>query len=64
MKTLKYFALLSTALLFACGDGNNGTKIEASGNIESTNVVVSSKVSGEVIHLLRDEGNKVNAAIQ
>ncbi|MEJ2493978.1 MAG: efflux RND transporter periplasmic adaptor subunit [Ignavibacteriaceae bacterium] len=61
MKTLKYFALLSTALLFACGDENNGTKIEASGNIESTNVVVSSKVSGEVIHLLRDEGNKVNA---
>ena len=61
MKSIKIIPAIFLLIIYGCGNGTDGTKIEASGNIESTNVVVSSKVSGEVIHLLRDEGDKVNA---
>jgi HlyD family secretion protein len=60
MKSIKIITAIFLLIIYGCGNENDGTKIEASGNIESTDVVVSSKVSGEVIHLLRDEGNKVN----
>ncbi len=47
-------------LITGCGSGNNKNKIEASGTIEATNVVVSSKVSGQVTKLFFNEGAKIN----
>ncbi len=61
MKSVKFISMiLPTLFLFGCGNGNNKDRIEASGNIEATNVIVSSKVSGQVIKLLFGEGQKVN----
>ena len=52
---------LSVLILLFVGCGDNGKKsIEASGTIEATNVIVSSKVNGEVKKLKVDEGSKVN----
>jgi len=59
--------LLSVVLLFSgiiilqgCADANKQSRIEASGTIEATNVIVSSRVSGEVLQLAVDEGGNVN----
>ena len=61
MKSAKFISMVLPILfLFSCGNGNNKDRIEASGNIEATNVIVSSKVSGQVLKLLFDEGQKVN----
>ncbi len=61
MKSVKFISIvLPILLLFGCGKGNNKDRIEASGNIEATNVIVSSKVSGQVLKLLFDEGQKVS----
>ncbi len=46
--------------LYGCGSDNNPDLIEASGNIEATNVIVSSKVNGEIKKILFDEGQFVN----
>jgi len=51
---------LFSILLFGCSNGDDENKIKASGNIEITEAVVSSKVTGEVVSILRDEGTKVN----
>ena len=48
-----------TFILISC-NGNDNDRIKASGNIEATNIVVSSQVSGKVLQILKDEGNKVN----
>ena len=48
------------ALLFGCGNNNNPNLIEASGNIEATNIIVSSKVSGQIEKIFYDEGQFVN----
>jgi len=61
MKAINYVFAFIFLFIYGCGNGNNGAKIEASGNIESTNVVVSSKVTGQVERLLKNEGNKVNS---
>ncbi len=45
-------------VLIGC-NGNNNDRIKASGNIEATNIIVSSQVSGKVLQILKDEGNKV-----
>jgi HlyD family secretion protein len=47
------------SLLAGCS-GNDERSIKASGNIEATNIVISSQVSGKVIQFLKDEGTKVN----
>ena len=57
-KFLTAFSLLGL-VLSACS-GNNNYKIEASGNIEAKNIIVSSKVAGEVVKILKDEGAVVN----
>lgn len=60
MKNLGFILLsLSILLLVSCKDNNQNQVIEASGNIEAINVTVSSKVNGEVISILKDEGDKV-----
>jgi HlyD family secretion protein len=51
---------LTGILITGCGNNNNPNSIEASGNIESTNVIVSSKVNGEIEKILYDEGQFVN----
>ena len=61
MKVIKYMPALLLLLILGCGNGNNKNTIEASGNIEATNVIVSSQVTGKVLSLLKDEGENVNA---
>ena len=58
-KIILSIATLLTLILVSC-NGNNGDQIEASGNIEATNIIVSSQVSGKVIQILKDEGDNVN----
>lgn len=61
MKTLKMVLITAVLLLiYGCGGGNNKNSIEASGNIEATNVVVSSKVGGQIEKLNFIEGDRVN----
>jgi HlyD family secretion protein len=55
--TLTIFSLL---FILSCSSDNNKNKIETSGNIEATNIIVSSQVNGKVISILKDEGDKVN----
>jgi len=62
---MKYTALIiliiAAGLFFGCGSGNNKNKIEASGTINATNVIVSAKVSGQIKKLFFEEGDKVIA---
>ena len=61
MKSL-FKILLAFTLVYSigCGNGNEKNTISASGNIEATNAVVSSKVTGQVIAIKYDEGSRVN----
>jgi membrane fusion protein YbhG len=62
MKTIGTFLLAALALiLFGCGNSNNKNTIAASGDIEATDVVVSSQVTGNVLSIRKDEGQRVNA---
>ncbi len=62
MKSVKFILLLVAAVYFiGCGSDDNKNSIEASGNIESTNVVVSSQVTGDVLVIKKDEGEHVEA---
>jgi len=59
-----YFApaiLLLIALVFACSRSRNAGEIIESGTIEGIDVNVSSKVSGNALKLLVDEGSVVRA---
>jgi HlyD family secretion protein len=48
------------SLLYAgCGNGNNNNSIEATGTIETVDVVLSSKTNGEIKELRKEEGDKV-----
>jgi len=57
-KLILYIAPLLAFLIAGC-NGNNNDRIEVSGNIEATNIVVSSQVSGKIFQILKDEGDKV-----
>jgi HlyD family secretion protein len=57
-KFLSVSGILLIFILNACNGSNDGN-IEASGNIEATNIIVSSQVSGEVLRILIDEGGMV-----
>ena len=60
MKFINSLLILSIFVMaWGCGNGNKNNKIEASGNIEATNVVVSAKVNGQINKLLFEEGDKV-----
>ena len=48
-----------TLLIVGCNSNNNKNSIEATGTIESVNVVLSSKTSGEIKELRIREGDKV-----
>lgn len=62
MKTIGTLLLIAFAFIqFDCGNGNNKNTIAASGDIEATDVVVSSQVNGNILSILKDEGEKVIA---
>ena len=60
MKKITFYISPLLVLLFISCNGNNQSRIDASGNIEATNIVVSSQAAGKVIKILKDEGNKVD----
>ena len=62
MRILNLIACIAIiGFAIGCGNGSNKNKIEASGNIEATNVTVSSKVSGQVTRLFFNEGDRIKA---
>jgi HlyD family secretion protein len=54
-----FLLVIIIAFISGCGTGENKGLINASGTIESTNIIVSSKTSGEIKQLKIDEGNYV-----
>ncbi len=61
MKTF-LIIIFALAVIFTagCSNGNDKNTISASGNIEATNAVISSRVTGQVVAIKYDEGAKVN----
>jgi HlyD family secretion protein len=59
-KIIIILSAASSLFLYSCS-GNNKKSIEASGNIEATNVTLSSKVAGQIQKLYFNEGDKVKA---
>jgi HlyD family secretion protein len=61
---MKVFVLvlmsLASILISGCSSNNNKNSIEATGTIETVNVVLSSKTSGELKELKKNEGDKVS----
>ena len=60
MKIIKYLPVLILLIYYGCGNGNDKNEIEASGNIEVTEILVSSKVAGEVETIFKKEGELVD----
>ena len=60
MKNILIFHLTILFFILIGCNGKDESRIEASGNIEATNIIVSSQVSGKVIQVLKDEGTRVN----
>ncbi len=62
MKKIKIFLSLGLLLtMAACSSNDNSNSIEATGTIESTNVIVSSRTAGDIKSILFGEGERVNA---
>ncbi len=62
MKKIKIFLSLVLLLtMAACSSNDNSNSIEATGTIESTNVIVSSRTAGDIKSILSGEGERVNA---
>ena len=60
MKIFNIILLITSfQIITSCGNNSDGDTIEASGNIEATNITVSAKVSGEILQILHDEGAQV-----
>lgn len=61
MKTSVILYIILTIIIFnGCGGNDEHNSIEVTGTIEATNVIISSKAAGEVISILKDEGDKVS----
>ena len=60
MKKINLFVFPLLAFMLVNCNGIGHDRISASGNIEATNIVVSSQVAGKVVQILKDEGNRVN----
>ncbi|MFA3781475.1 HlyD family secretion protein [Melioribacteraceae bacterium 4301-Me] len=62
MKAIKITVIFALILLITgCNSKNDNTFLEATGTIESTNVIVSSRTAGDIKSILFDEGTRVNA---
>lgn len=59
-KSLITSIILLNILFVSCNGNNMDGMIEASGNIEGTNITVSSQTAGEIDKILKDEGSLVN----
>ncbi len=59
--TLIFLTLTASLFLISCGSNDEKSFIEASGTIESTNIIVSSRTAGNIQTLNFSEGAKVNA---
>lgn len=59
-KSLITSTILLSILFISCNGNNKDGMIEASGNIEGTNITVSSQAAGEIDKILKDEGSLVN----
>ncbi|MFC2084755.1 HlyD family secretion protein [Bacteroidota bacterium] len=61
-KTINWITVFSISILFmGCNNSNDNYSIEESGIIETENIILSSKTQGEVLKLLKDEGDFLNA---
>ncbi|MBP7460837.1 MAG: efflux RND transporter periplasmic adaptor subunit [Candidatus Delongbacteria bacterium] len=59
MKTIGLAGIAMIMLIMACTGNRSVDQISASGTIEATEVRVCSKVNGELIRVVRDEGSEV-----
>ena len=59
--TLISLTLAASLFLISCGSSDEKSFIEASGTIESTNIIISSRTAGNIQALNFSEGAKVNA---
>ncbi len=59
-KLVLFLSVVLLVLLSGCGNNGPYKNIEASGTIESTNIVVSSKSAGSILLVNFPEGEKVN----
>lgn len=60
MKNYEYFLfVLMLFIIAACSNSENGSYIEESGNIEVTNIILSSQASGKIEKVFSDEGDQV-----
>jgi HlyD family secretion protein len=56
----KLFAVTSIiALLFGCGENGVKEKVELSGTVETTDIILSSQVAGTVQKIIQEEGSRV-----
>lgn len=60
-KKILILLTLTAGLFWGCGNGNDKNTIKASGDIEATNITVSSKVTGQVLKINYEEGALVKA---
>lgn len=58
--TLIFLALTATLFLISCSSSDEKRYIEASGTIESTNIIISSRTAGNIQKLNFSEGAKVS----
>ena len=58
-KLVTLIVMLLIFQLIGCGNGNDKNSIEASGDIEATDVIVGAKVGGQIEKLNFIEGQKV-----
>lgn len=62
MKRLIFLSIALSGMLFiSCNNNERLKNIEASGTIESTNIIVSSKTAGNILNMNFSEGDKVNS---
>jgi len=62
MKKLLFLSIaLPGILLISCNNNERLKSIEASGTIESTNIIISSKTAGNILTMNFSEGDKVNS---
>ena len=60
MKKKNYlYVLLILVFLIGCSNGKDENTIEESGTIETTNIIISSRVNGDVSKILFNEGDKI-----
>ena len=59
MKRVDLIIILIFAIIIAgCGNGENDNYIEESGTIETTNIILSAQVGGQVTQIFSNEGDK------